>query len=89
MELLDKRFVDGRREAVHGTQAYTLVNPAAEQAYGELRCADQTDADVAVSAAARALHGPWRTTSVAERIAAQNATLSADRSVSRRERRAR
>ena len=51
-------FVDGAFVDGHG-EAFTTVNPATEEALGEVACADAVDVDTAVAAARRAQSRTW------------------------------
>jgi aldehyde dehydrogenase (NAD+) len=67
--VIDKIYIDGEFVTPHGTELFDLYNPATGKVIGQVRLADETDTDLAVAAATRALPG-WSATSVQERIAA-------------------
>jgi aldehyde dehydrogenase (NAD+) len=67
--VIDEIYIDGEFVTPHGAELFDLYNPATGKVIGQVRLADETDTDLAVEAATRALPG-WSATSVQERIAA-------------------
>ena len=67
----DRLYIDGRWVPSLSGRFIEVVSPNTEQVVARVAEADESDMDAAVEAARRAFdHGPWPTTSVAERIAA-------------------
>jgi aldehyde dehydrogenase (NAD+) len=65
--LIDKVYIDGEFVTPHGTELFDLFNPATGKVIGQVRLADEADAEAAVAAAKRALPA-WSATSKEERI---------------------
>ncbi|WP_432044199.1 aldehyde dehydrogenase family protein [Streptomyces cadmiisoli] len=68
MHKIHQIYIDGHFVTPHGTEVAPLYNPSTEQVIGEVRLADETDANAAVAAAKRAFASYSRTTKL-ERIA--------------------
>lgn len=64
-------YIDGQFVTPNGTELFPLVNPATEETIGEVRLADESDAQAAIAAAKRAFPA-FSKTSKAERIALLN-----------------
>lgn len=69
MRNIDQIFINGEFVTPHGTERFDLYNPATAQITGQVRLADQQDAERAI-AAAKAAFPAWSQTSKQERIAA-------------------
>lgn len=69
MRNIDQIFINGEFVTPHGTDRFDLYNPATAQITGQVRLADQQDAERAI-AAAKAAFPAWSQTSKQERIAA-------------------
>src|SRR5258708_36862862 len=67
--VMDKIYIDGEFVTPHGTELFDLFNPATGQVIGQVRLADEVDAEAAVAAAKRALPA-WSATSREVRTAA-------------------
>lgn len=67
--VIDKIYIDGEFVTPHGTELFDLFNPATGQVIGQVRLADEVDAEAAVAAAKRALPA-WSATSREERTEA-------------------
>jgi aldehyde dehydrogenase (NAD+) len=65
--VIDKIYIEGEFVTPHGTELFDLFNPATGQVIGQVRLADEVDAEAAVAAAKRALPA-WSATSREERI---------------------
>jgi aldehyde dehydrogenase (NAD+) len=65
--VIDKVYIDGEFVTPHGTELADLFNPATGEVIGQVRLADEVDAEAAVAAAKRALPA-WSATSREERI---------------------
>ncbi|QKJ85156.1 Betaine aldehyde dehydrogenase [Paramixta manurensis] len=68
MQRIDKIYLNGEFVTPHGEEWFCLYNPATEQVIGQVRLADQVDAQQAI-AAAKAAFPAFSLTSKAERIA--------------------
>ena len=66
-KVIDKVYIDGAFVTPHGAELFDLFNPATGEVIGQVRLADEVDADTAVAAAKRALPA-WSSTTTAERI---------------------
>ncbi len=66
-KVIDKVYIDGAFVTPHGAELFDLFNPATGKVIGQVRLADEVDADTAVAAAKRALPALSSTTT-AERI---------------------
>ena len=70
MEIREGVFVDGRWQASTGHAMFTVINPYTEEPFGKATIGTEQDVDLAVQSARRALvEGPWRETSLEDRIA--------------------
>jgi aldehyde dehydrogenase (NAD+) len=67
--MIDKVYIDGEFITPHGTELFDLFNPATGKVIGQVRLADETDTEAAVTAAKRALRA-WSATSREERAGA-------------------
>ncbi|MFI6075030.1 aldehyde dehydrogenase family protein [Actinoplanes sp. NPDC051343] len=65
--LINKIYIDGEFVTPHGTELFDLHNPSTGQVIGQVRLADEADAEAAIAAAKRALPA-WSATSREERI---------------------
>ena len=61
-------FIDGGWVASTGDAMFPVVNPYTEEVFGAASIATAADVDRAVESAHRALQGPWRDTSIEDRI---------------------
>ncbi|WP_351225637.1 aldehyde dehydrogenase family protein [Streptomyces sp. NPDC002133] len=68
MRKIHQIYIDGKFEIPHGTELAPLHNPSTGQVIGEVRLADEADADAAVAAAKRAF-ASFSKTGKEERIA--------------------
>ena len=67
----EQLYIGGQWVAAHSGRLIELISPDTEQVVARVAEADAADMDAAVSAARAAFdHGPWPSTSPAERIAA-------------------
>ncbi len=66
MRPLDKLYIGGKWVAPSSSKSIDVINPATEQAFLSMACANETDVDAAV-AAARAAFPIWSQTPAAER----------------------
>ncbi|WP_031514958.1 aldehyde dehydrogenase family protein [Streptomyces sp. NRRL F-5123] len=71
MRKINQIYVDGKFVTPHGTELFSLFNPATEGIIGEVRLADEVDVHTAVAAAKRAF-STWSKTGKDERIAVLN-----------------
>lgn len=70
MEIRQGVYVGGEWRQSSGDEMFTVINPYTEEPFGRATIGTAEDVDLAVQAAHRALHeGPWRTTSLEDRIA--------------------
>lgn len=69
MRHIEQIFINGEFVTPHGTERFDLYNPATAQVIGQVRLADEVDAERAI-AAARAAFPAWAKTTRQERIAA-------------------
>ena len=70
MEVREGFYVDGSWRGSTGDETFTVVNPYTEEPFGQAAISTADDVDVATRSAHRALHeGPWRDTSLDDRIA--------------------
>ncbi|HDR2893802.1 TPA: aldehyde dehydrogenase family protein [Enterobacter asburiae] len=69
MRHIEQIFINGEFVTPHGTERFDLYNPATAQVIGQVRLADEVDAERAI-AAARAAFPTWAKTTREERIAA-------------------
>jgi len=65
----DGIYVDGEWRRTAGANRCSVVNPHTEERWAEVTCAEAAEVDAAVSAAERALRGPWARMSLDQRIA--------------------
>ncbi|GAB2868473.1 aldehyde dehydrogenase family protein [Paraburkholderia jirisanensis] len=61
MQRIDQIYIDGAFATPHGTEMFDLFNPATEQVIGQVRLADEQDAQRAIAAAKRAFASYART----------------------------
>src|ERR1700754_2223432 len=61
MQRIDQIYIDGAFVTPHGTEMFDLFNPATEQVIGQVRLADEQDAQRAIAAAKRAFASYART----------------------------
>jgi aldehyde dehydrogenase (NAD+) len=61
MQRIDQIYIDGAFVTPHGTEIFDLFNPATEQVIGQVRLADEQDAQRAIAAAKRAFASYART----------------------------
>lgn len=71
MRKIDHIYIDGKFVVPHGTETAPIYNPATEEVIGEVRLADEVDADAAIAAAKRAFPS-FSSTTKDERIAMLN-----------------
>jgi len=69
MHHIDRIFINGEFVTPHGTERFDLYNPATAQVFGQVRLADELDAERAISAA-KAAFPAWARTTREARIAA-------------------
>ncbi|ASV53934.1 Aldehyde dehydrogenase [Lelliottia jeotgali] len=69
MRHIEQIFINGEFVTPHGTERFDLYNPATAQVFGQVRLADDHDAERAIAAAKAAFPG-WAKTTREERIAA-------------------
>ena len=69
MRHIDRIFINGEFVTPHGTERFDLYNPATAQVFGQVRLADELDAERAISAA-KAAFPAWARTTREARIAA-------------------
>lgn len=69
MHTIEQIFINGEFVTPHGTEWFDLYNPATAQVMGQVRLADEVDAERAI-AAAKAAFPAWSRTTKQERIAA-------------------
>ena len=69
MHTIEQIFINGEFITPHGTEWFDLYNPATAQVIGQVRLADEIDAERAV-AAAKAAFPAWSQTTKQERLAA-------------------
>ncbi|EPT8339473.1 aldehyde dehydrogenase family protein, partial [Enterobacter hormaechei] len=69
MHTIEQIFINGEFVTPHGTERFDLYNPATAQVIGQVRLADEVDAERAI-AAAKAAFPAWSQTTKQERIAA-------------------
>jgi aldehyde dehydrogenase (NAD+) len=69
MRHIEQIFINGEFVTPHGTERFDLYNPATAQVFGQVRLADEHDAERAIAAAKAAFPG-WAKTTREERIAA-------------------
>jgi aldehyde dehydrogenase (NAD+) len=69
MRHIEQIFINGEFVTPHGTERFDLYNPATAQVIGQVRLADEVDAERAI-AAAKAAFPAWANTTRQERIAA-------------------
>ncbi|MGF6423458.1 aldehyde dehydrogenase (NAD+) [Lelliottia sp. 489] len=69
MHHIDRIFINGEFVTPHGTERFDLYNPATAQVFGQVRLADELDAERAISAA-KAAFSAWARTTREARIAA-------------------
>lgn len=69
MHHIEQIFINGEFVTPHGTERFDLYNPATAQVIGQVRLADEVDAERAI-AAAKAAFPAWSQTTKQERIAA-------------------
>ena len=69
MHTIEQIFINGEFVTPHGTEWFDLYNPATAQVIGQVRLADEVDAERAV-AAAKAAFPAWSQTTKQERLAA-------------------
>lgn len=69
MHTIEQIFINGEFVTPHGTEWFDLYNPATAQVIGQVRLADEVDAERAV-AAAKAAYPAWSQTTKQERLAA-------------------
>ncbi|MEH0886512.1 aldehyde dehydrogenase family protein [Enterobacter sp. UNJFSC 003] len=69
MHHIEQIFINGEFVIPHGTERFDLYNPATAQVMGQVRLADEVDAERAI-AAAKAAFPAWSQTSKQARIAA-------------------
>ncbi|MFT4291049.1 aldehyde dehydrogenase family protein [Enterobacter sp.] len=69
MRHIEQIFINGEFVTPHGTERFDLYNPATAQVIGQVRLADEVDAECAI-AAAKAAFPAWANTTRQERIAA-------------------
>lgn len=69
MRHIEQIFINGQFVTPHGTERFDLYNPATAQVFGQVRLADEHDAERAIAAAKAAFPG-WAKTTREERIAA-------------------
>ncbi|HBU7567331.1 TPA: aldehyde dehydrogenase family protein [Enterobacter cloacae] len=69
MHHIEQIFINGEFVTPHGTERFDLYNPATAQVIGQVRLADEVDAERAI-AAAKAAFPAWSQTTTQERIAA-------------------
>ena len=67
MHMISTIYIDGEFVTPHGTEVFDLFNPSTGTVIGQVRLADEVDAEAAVAAARRALPA-WSATSTEERI---------------------
>lgn len=68
MRHIDRIFINGEFVTPHGTERFDLYNPATAQVFGQVRLADELDAERAISAA-KAAFPAWARTTREARIA--------------------
>lgn len=61
-------FIDGAWRQSESSESFTVIDPHSEQPYAEVTLADESDVDLAVETAQRALHGAWAEFSLQQRI---------------------
>lgn len=69
MHTIEQIFINGEFVTPHGTEWFDVYNPATAQVIGQVRLADEVDAERAI-AAAKAAFPAWSQTTKQERIAA-------------------
>ncbi|MGL6189424.1 MAG: aldehyde dehydrogenase family protein, partial [Serratia nevei] len=69
MHTIEQIFINGEFVTPHGNEWFDLYNPATAQVIGQVRLADEVDAERAV-AAAKAAFPAWSQTTKQERLAA-------------------
>ncbi|GBE72553.1 aldehyde dehydrogenase [Enterobacter sp. KINAN-G] len=69
MHTIEQIFINGEFVTPHGTERFNLYNPATAQVMGQVRLADEVDAERAI-AAAKAAFPAWSRTTKQERIVA-------------------
>lgn len=69
MHTIEQIFINGEFVTPHGNEWFDLYNPATAQVIGQVRLADEIDAERAV-AAAKAVFPAWSQTTKQERLAA-------------------
>ncbi|PWG70687.1 aldehyde dehydrogenase family protein [Enterobacter mori] len=69
MHTIEQIFINGEFVTPHGTEWFDLYNPATARVIGQVRLADEVDAERAI-AAAKAAFPAWSQTTKQERIAA-------------------
>ncbi|KAI3492497.1 hypothetical protein L1887_42792 [Cichorium endivia] len=69
MHTIEQIFINGEFVTPHGTEWFDLYNPATARVIGQVRLADEVDAERAI-AAAKAAFPAWSQTTKPERIAA-------------------
>ena len=69
MHHIEQIFINGEFVTPHGTERFDLYNPATAQVIGQVRLADEVDAERAI-AAAKVAFPAWSQTTKQERIAA-------------------
>lgn len=69
MRHIDQVFINGEFVTPHGTERFDLYNPATAQVFGQVRLADEQDAERAI-AAAKAAFPAWAKTTREERVVA-------------------
>lgn len=69
MRHIEQIFINGEFVTPHGTERFDLYNPATAQVIGQVRLADEVDAERAITAA-KAAFPAWANTTRQERIAA-------------------
>lgn len=69
MRHIEQIFINGEFVTPHGTERFDLYNPATAQVFGQVRLADEHDAERAI-AAAKAAFPAWAKTTCEERIVA-------------------
>ena len=69
MHTIEQIFINGEFVTPHGTERFDLYNPATAQVIGQVRLADEVDAERAI-AAAKAAFPAWSQTTKQERAEA-------------------
>ena len=67
MHTIEQIFINGEFVTPHGTEWFDLYNPATAQVMGQVRLADEVDAERAI-AAAKAAFPAWSRTTKQERL---------------------